>query len=160
MVLRGDFYIKLENVRVHATEDAGYVTCVEVMNAENSKGRCSTTPCCTFAFIKFWSLSCIPVVLLTYWTCVWVACFAAWGLMLLSIDAGRLLPTYSKSKMENGNWFCIREVLYQLSHRNNGTSVRMCQKPCMSLSQRVLISSAFLRSEDCSRMLKHVPASK
>lgn len=43
MVLRGDFYIKLENVRVHATEDAGYVTCVEVMNAENSKGRTIAT---------------------------------------------------------------------------------------------------------------------
>lgn len=39
MVLRGEFQIKLENVRVHATQDTGYVTCVEVMNAGNAKGR-------------------------------------------------------------------------------------------------------------------------
>ena len=39
VVLRGDFQIKLEDVRVHATQDTGYVTCVEVMNAGNAKGR-------------------------------------------------------------------------------------------------------------------------
>ena len=39
VILRGDFEIRLENVRVHATEDTGYVTCVEVMNAGNAKGR-------------------------------------------------------------------------------------------------------------------------
>lgn len=39
VVLRGEFQIKLEDVRVHATQDTGYVTCVEVMNAGNAKGR-------------------------------------------------------------------------------------------------------------------------
>lgn len=39
VVLRGEFQIKLEDVRVHATQDIGYVTCVEVMNAGNAKGR-------------------------------------------------------------------------------------------------------------------------
>ncbi len=39
LVLRGDFQIRLENVRVHATQTSGYVTCVEVMNAGNATGR-------------------------------------------------------------------------------------------------------------------------
>ena len=39
VVLRGEFQIKLEDVRVYATQDIGYVTCVEVMNAGNAKGR-------------------------------------------------------------------------------------------------------------------------
>lgn len=50
MVLRGDFYIKLESLRVHATQDTGYVTCVEVMNAENTKGRCDMTDCSNTLF--------------------------------------------------------------------------------------------------------------
>ena len=61
MVLKGDFYIKLENVRVYATQDTGYVTCVEVMNAENSKGRCETTTCPMLGFNTLCSLACCAV---------------------------------------------------------------------------------------------------
>lgn len=43
LVLRGDFQIRLENVRVHATQTSGYVTCVEVMNAGNATGRTVAT---------------------------------------------------------------------------------------------------------------------
>ena len=38
-MLRGDFQIRLEDVRVYVTQNAGYVTCVEVMNAGNATGR-------------------------------------------------------------------------------------------------------------------------
>ena len=34
------FKIDLEDVRVDATETTGFVTCVEIMDADDSKGRC------------------------------------------------------------------------------------------------------------------------
>ena len=39
LVLRGEFKIRLKNVRVHAMQDTGYVTCVEIMNAGEATGR-------------------------------------------------------------------------------------------------------------------------
>jgi hypothetical protein len=36
----GAFKVKLEDVRVFAREDMGFVTCVEIINADDSMGRC------------------------------------------------------------------------------------------------------------------------
>jgi translation initiation factor 2A len=37
------FNIILEDVRIYATETYGYVTCVEVIDADDSKGRIAAT---------------------------------------------------------------------------------------------------------------------
>lgn len=39
VVLQGDYDIRLEEVRVHVTQNMAFVTCVEVMNAGNATGR-------------------------------------------------------------------------------------------------------------------------
>ena len=39
MVLRGEFSIHLEDLRIYATDRDAFVTCVEVINAEGSAGR-------------------------------------------------------------------------------------------------------------------------
>ena len=39
MVLRGEFSIHLEDLRIYATDRDAFVTCVEVINAEGSVGR-------------------------------------------------------------------------------------------------------------------------
>lgn len=43
LVLRGEFKMRLEDVRVHAMQDTGYVTCVEIMNAGEATGRTIAT---------------------------------------------------------------------------------------------------------------------
>jgi translation initiation factor 2A len=37
------FQIQLEDVRIYATDTFGYVTCVEVIDADDSKGRIAAT---------------------------------------------------------------------------------------------------------------------
>jgi translation initiation factor 2A len=37
------FQIQLQDVRIYATETYGYVTCVEVIDADDSKGRIAAT---------------------------------------------------------------------------------------------------------------------
>ena len=109
MVLKGDFYIKLENVRVYATQDTGYVTCVEVMNAENSKGRCETTTCPMLGFNTLCSLACCAVRFVTgnCWICPEGYNFGAWRLMLLC--RCRTIATNIFEK-QNGDW---KMVLHQ-----------------------------------------------
>eukprot|EP00891_Asterochloris_glomerata_P009070 jgi/Astpho2/9070/e_gw1.00133.296.1_t len=43
MVLRGEFSIHLEDLRIYATDRDAFVTCVEVINAEGSVGRTAAT---------------------------------------------------------------------------------------------------------------------
>lgn len=45
LILRGaPMSISLEDVRVYAGDTAAYVTCVEVMDAGDSRGRCVQSP--------------------------------------------------------------------------------------------------------------------